>query len=310
MPKLFISYKHQKENLELIKKIVSKLKSLNYDVWFDNEQLKTGDSLTFEIEKGILAADGVICFLTKEYVKAKNCKLEFFYSANKDKKCIYVLLEAIDRETPNGMNMFIFSDSIRFDAFKRKTENLDEYVDIIFSEIIKSLGDNVYENPTNIIQSFIQLNRDEDFYTREGLMERIESTIKEKKRLCLYGYPGVGKTSCALEFSYQQMEKNNIQQIVWIDAEDQTKILKCLIDFCKIIDKTETNIERLKIIFLNYINKGNVLVIFDNLESLDDLKQIFLLETIKATFLITSRLKKIGNFEMIEISPFKEIEAK
>ena len=34
-----------------------------------------GDSLTFEIEKGILAADAVICFLTKDYVKAKNCKL-------------------------------------------------------------------------------------------------------------------------------------------------------------------------------------------------------------------------------------------
>ena len=59
MPKLFISYKHDKETLELIKKIVSKLKlkSLYYDVWFDNEQLKTGDSLTLEIEKGIIAAD-------------------------------------------------------------------------------------------------------------------------------------------------------------------------------------------------------------------------------------------------------------
>jgi hypothetical protein len=88
MPKLFISYKHEKINLKLIEIIVSQLKSVNYDVWFDNEQLKTGDSLTLEIEKGILAADGVICFLTEAYIKAKNCKLEFFYSANKDKKCV------------------------------------------------------------------------------------------------------------------------------------------------------------------------------------------------------------------------------
>ena len=232
MPKLFISYKHEKENLELIKKIVSKLKSVNYDVWFDNEQIKTGDSLAREIHKGILAADGVICFLTKEYIKSPICRLEFFYSANNDKKCIYVLLEAIDKKTEDGMNLYIFSDQIRFDAFKRKTENLDDYADIIFSEIIKSLGENVVENSTNTIQ----LSRDEDFYAREGLMEKIEIIIKEKKRLCLYGYPGVGKTSCALEFSYQQMEKNNIQQIIWIDAEDQTKIFKCLTDFCKIIE--------------------------------------------------------------------------
>jgi tetratricopeptide (TPR) repeat protein len=310
MPKLFISYKHEKENLELIKTIVSKLKSVNYDVWFDNEQLTTGDSMRLEIERGILAADGVICFLTKKYIESPNCRLEFYYSDDKDKKCIYVLLETIDRETPNGMNMFVFSDSIRFDAFKRKTENLDDYADIIFSEIIKSLGENEVASPTSIIQSFIQLNRDEGFYSREDLMEKIETIIKEKKRLCLYGYPGVGKTSCALEFFYQQMEKNNIQQIIWIDAEDQTKILKCLTDFGKIIDKYETNIKRLIINFLNYINKENVLVIFDNLESIDDLKQIFILETIKAPFLITTRLQRIGNFEMIEIRPFKEIEAK
>jgi energy-coupling factor transporter ATP-binding protein EcfA2 len=221
----------------------------------------------------------------------------------------FSLLEAIDRETPNGINMYIFSDQIRFDAFKRKTENLDDYANLIFSEIIKSLGANMIENPITDIQSFIKLNRDEEFYAREGLMEKIETTLKEKKRLCLYGYPGVGKTTCALEFSYQQMEKST-KQIVWIDAEDQTKILKCLNDFGKIIDKYETNIERLKINFLNYINKGNVFMIFDNLESIDDLKQIFVLETIKAPFLITTRLKKMENFEMIEIFPFKEIEAK
>ena len=45
MPKLFISYKHDKETLELINTIVSKLKSVNYGVWFDSEQLRTGDSL-------------------------------------------------------------------------------------------------------------------------------------------------------------------------------------------------------------------------------------------------------------------------
>jgi hypothetical protein len=241
MHKLFISYNHEKGSLELIKKIVSKLKSVNYDIWFDNEQLKTGDSLTLEIEKGILAADGVICFLTKQYVNARNCRLEFFYSANNDKKCIYVLLETIDRKTPNGMNIYLFSDSIRFDAFKHRTENLDDYADIIFSEIVKSLDENMSENPKSYIQNFIQLNRDDEFYAREGLIEKIETTLNEKKRLCLYGFPGVGKTTCALEFSYQQIEKYT-KQIFWIDAEDQTKILKCLTDFSKIIDKYESNI--------------------------------------------------------------------
>ena len=76
MPKLFISYKHDKETLELINTIVSKLKTVNYLIWLDNEQLKTGDSLTLEIEKGIIDADAVICFITIKYIEAKNCRLE------------------------------------------------------------------------------------------------------------------------------------------------------------------------------------------------------------------------------------------
>ncbi len=78
MNKLFISYKQEKGSLELIKKIISKLKNVNYDVLFVEEQITTSNSLTLEIEKGILVADRVICFLTKEYIKAKNCRLEFF----------------------------------------------------------------------------------------------------------------------------------------------------------------------------------------------------------------------------------------
>ena len=78
MLKLFISYKHDKETLEFINKIVSKLKNVNYDVWFDNEQLRTGNSLATKIEKGIIASDAVICFITKKYIEAKNCRLEFF----------------------------------------------------------------------------------------------------------------------------------------------------------------------------------------------------------------------------------------
>ena len=183
------------------------------------------------------------------------------------------------------MNMYLVSDTIRFDAFKRKKENLDEYADLIFKEIIRSsLSDNKV-----IIESL--------------------SELKAKKRLCLFGYPGVDKTSCALEFSYQQMDKNN-KRIIWIDPEDQTKISKCLTDFGKLIEKNETNIDKIKINFLNYINKEDVLIIFDNLESLDDLKQTLTIEMIKAPFLITTRLSKMGNFDMIEIQPFKETEAK
>ena len=52
--------------------------SVNYCVWFDREQLITGDSLATEIVKGIKDADTVICFITKNYVESENCRSEFF----------------------------------------------------------------------------------------------------------------------------------------------------------------------------------------------------------------------------------------
>ena len=97
MLKLFISYNHDKDTLELINTIVSKLKSVNYGCCFDSEQLRTGDSLATEIVKGIIDADAVICFITKKYIESKNCRLEFFYSANKEKKYYFIYLHSIRR---------------------------------------------------------------------------------------------------------------------------------------------------------------------------------------------------------------------
>ena len=139
---LFISYKHEKGNVELIEKIVKRLKDSKYDVWFDKDKIHTGDSLTLEIEKGIKESNEVICFITNEYIKAKNCLLEFHYASNKDKKCTYILLEPIDRDTANGVNMYLYGDAIRFDAFKHKSQKLDDYVNVIFSEIISSINRN------------------------------------------------------------------------------------------------------------------------------------------------------------------------
>ena len=143
MLKLFVSYKHEKgkENQHLIEIIVKSLKSFGNDVWFDNERLnELGASQAIEIEKGIMNSDFVICFITNEYIKSKSCTLEFFYANNNDKKCIYILLEKIERKIANGVNMYLFGDAIRFDAFKHKKETLNDYANEIFSQIKNSLN--------------------------------------------------------------------------------------------------------------------------------------------------------------------------
>ena len=168
-------------------------------------------------------SDFVICFITEEYIKAKNCRLEFFYANNNDKKCIYILLEKTERKLATGINMYLFGDALRYDAFKHKKETLNEYSNEIVSQIKNLLTQN--SSSQNETRNFIEISRDEDFLARDGLMEKIEIILNNKKKLGLFGYPVVGKTSCAAELAYRLIENHN-EKTIWIDADDQTKILK------------------------------------------------------------------------------------
>ena len=112
--------------------------------------------------------------------------MEFYYANNKDKKCLYILLENIERNITNGINMYLFGDAIRFDAYKHKKAALNDFAEVIFSEIKNSLNTNCLA--VNEIDSFIEINRNEDYLDREGLMEKIKIILNEKKKLCLFGY--------------------------------------------------------------------------------------------------------------------------
>ena len=248
----------------------------------------------------------VICFITNEYIKSKSCRLEFYYANNNDKKCIYILLENIERKIANGINMYLFGDALRFDAFKQKKETLNEYANEIFSHIKNSITPN-FSSPYKT-NSLFEISRNEEFLARDGLMEKIEMVLNNKKKLCLFGYPGVGLSACTTELAYRLIEKYN-QKIIWIDAGNKTKILKSILDFIKIRVQHETDIEILKTEFLYYVNSQEHFLIFNGLENIDDLKNIFKLEMIKTSFVITTRLNKIGNIDMIEILPFNIEEA-
>jgi tetratricopeptide (TPR) repeat protein len=136
--KLFISYKQQEYD-EVITKIVEKLQNDQYKLWLDKEKISIGDCLTTEIEKGILESDIVVCFLTNKYVESKNCRQELFFANNKNKTCVYILLEAIDRKVVNGINIYLYGEYIRLDAYKFKNDSVGIFVNDIYSHLIPLL---------------------------------------------------------------------------------------------------------------------------------------------------------------------------
>jgi hypothetical protein len=78
--------------------------------------------------------------LTNKYVESKNCRLEFFYANDKKKICVYILLEAIDRNAANGINIYLCGESIRLDAYKFKNDSIETLVNQIYSQMKDSMN--------------------------------------------------------------------------------------------------------------------------------------------------------------------------
>jgi hypothetical protein len=57
-------------------------------------------------------------FISKNYLKSENCKLEFNYALALKKKRIFFVLERLDPTDVNGIEMHLYGDSVRMDVFK------------------------------------------------------------------------------------------------------------------------------------------------------------------------------------------------
>jgi tetratricopeptide (TPR) repeat protein len=111
---------------------------------------------------------------------------------------------------------------------------------------------------------------------------------------------------------YKQFDKLSInKQIFWLNAENESKLLDDVCKYAKNMSKTETDAKVLVQIFLKYINQSeNTLLVFDDVENIDDVTNIINLDSLNSNFIITTRMSKIRKLKMIEIGPFNKNEAK
>ncbi len=70
---LFLSYCHC--NKEIVHRVADELTKLNYKIWIDKDLIQ-GNMLFADIQKGIENSHLVICFISENYCKSKNCLKE------------------------------------------------------------------------------------------------------------------------------------------------------------------------------------------------------------------------------------------
>ena len=73
------------------------LKNKNYQVKFYEKEIQADhDSLTQEQADDIKSSKVILCCITKDYCKSKNCKLEIEYARAKKQEIVVLMLENLD----------------------------------------------------------------------------------------------------------------------------------------------------------------------------------------------------------------------
>jgi hypothetical protein len=112
---LFVSYSHS--NKEIVHKIADELTKVKYKIWIDRNLIQ-GNMLFADIQNGIQTAHIVICFISENYCKSKNCMIEINFAYNKDKKILPIMLDDYFKVEQEGIQLMI-SRINNFYAFKQ-----------------------------------------------------------------------------------------------------------------------------------------------------------------------------------------------
>ena len=287
---LFLSYICEKEYEKVLLQVLNELSN---EIHYEKNRL-----FNSEIEKRILESDVVLCILTNKYLQDGNCRRELFYSNNLHKRCIYLYLEKIDGNLANEISMYLCGEALRIDILKFDFDYLNE--------ICFKLKTTVSEQTKAIVPDWsIELIRNEWFHGRDDILNELEKNINKNISVCLNGMTGVGKTSCVIEFIHRQLAHK--KHVLWFDTDCEIKIFEKICFYMNKMDSDRNSIIRA---FLEYVNhSSNIILVFDNLENIQYITNMFKLEELKASCIITSTLNKIENIKMIQVMPFSLDEA-
>ena len=316
--KIFISYQRSSSK-HIVSGIVKRLRQEDVEVWFDDDEIKVADDISVEIQKGILSSSIVLCFISKEYLKSKMCRKEFFYSHIKEKNCVYLVLEELDSKDINGIEMFIKGDQKRLDIHKlQKSAGVDkELIENIYKElspIIKTPIDSLNEKEN--IEIIHNLKRDENFIGRDDVFTKIDEFLSSNnKSVLLYGMPGVGKTSCAIEYILKAKEKDKFDKYFTFQSDENYKIRNSISLYCKELNliKQKEDFETELKKFINYLNETNerIVLLFDNVENFEDFNKLIDYKSINKPIIVTSKsIRQKEKMNSVEILPFSINESK
>jgi len=159
--------------------------------------------------------------------------------------------------------------------------------------------DNISYHVTNAPITTSPPRPNNKFTHREKELYQLREKITQTQKLALInGLGGVGKTTIAKALFHQLKEEAKYTHIAWIEYQANIKesLLKAFTLFTDINDSDTRYAEIQK--FITTAGK-DIIIFIDNVS--ENANDLGFLETLDATVILTSRRKKIGNFEPFPI---------
>jgi hypothetical protein len=123
MAQVFISY--SRKDLPFVETLVSDLKDMGMDVWYDLSGLEGGSRWGVEIRKAIKNSDYVIVVLSPDSVESEWVEREYLFSSNEKKKILPILYR--ECELPLSFLNLNYVDA-RGENYSRNIEKIKRFV--------------------------------------------------------------------------------------------------------------------------------------------------------------------------------------
>lgn len=170
-----------------------------------------------------------------------------------------------------------------------------------------------------VIASYLPEDRPDNFVETGASLKKIDKILSKEQKVIISGMPGVGVTTCALEYSYRQ--KNEVtgkKKIVrWFSADSAEKTEIEYINFASELGIDITRGTEGKQIIINLVNskianlQAPMLFIFRNVRELNYIKDYLLnLPKNVKVIITTSNDNLIDNIKYVKLNPFNRLEAK
>lgn len=204
--------------------------------------------------------------------------------------------------------------TLKNDKFFKNTADLKECMSVLLDknpqikEVLNTIkaGNN---NGINGLVSDIPIPQDKNVIHRDKVYAALNRGFYQdnKQVFILKGFGGLGKSTCAAEYGYKLIEEK--KTVRWLYAEDGVaNDYESLARLLGIDTEKKTPQEIRDLVSFKLSKLNDVLLIFDNVEKLEDIQGYLNTMPKNVKILITTREDISKSYDIIELEPFTESE--